>query len=349
MRNIRKMKGKIPGKGEIKSMRKKALTIVAAGAMTMTMSIIAFAGNVGWRYEESDDYGQKRWAYYINESDTDAYRGGWHWIDDNGDGIGERYSFGYGNGGKYISINGELGTNSKGQYVQNGEVLTVNMDEFNSKFHLPNPTSEQIVHDFSHFDAPLESTNYFFIDESRPEQESGLTNIYFSPQLALGAYCRYGGWLTIPVEYPGTIYDDISYVLVAVKPLDAPDKVFATYQEAKADAAANPYTEEEKARKLYLYRNTTTPDGFYVNQYGLMTKDGKVVVHNSGCTMQSSWGTGRISGSWIGWMHPFGTQPFAHLFYLTDEYIAKGYDFKNERTYAFGVCAGLPESESGTY
>lgn len=35
MRNIGKMKGKISEKGEIKSMRKKILTLVAAAVMTM--------------------------------------------------------------------------------------------------------------------------------------------------------------------------------------------------------------------------------------------------------------------------------------------------------------------------
>lgn len=325
-------------------MRKERTTLIVSAAMTMVMTAMtgmtAFAGDAGWRFEGKNYNGTPKWTYYIDENGTNTYEMGWHWIDDDGDGIGERYSF----GGRYIAINGALGTNDKGQYVQNGEILTVNMDEFNKKFHLPAPTSEQIVHDFSHFDAPLESTNYFFIDESLPEQESGLTNIYFSPQHALGAYSRYGGWLAIPVEYPGTKYCDISYVLVAVKALDAPDRVFATYQEAKDDYSAKPYTEEEEARKLYMYRNTTTPDGYYVNQYGLMTKDGKVVIHYSGCIMQSSWGEGRIGGSWVGWMHPFGTQPFAHKTYWEKEV-----DRKNELTYAFGVCAGLPESESGTY
>ena len=72
------MEGKIPEKGEIKSMRKKILTLVAVAVMTMAMSVTAFADGA-WQH---DDTG--RWwlrfpnMYYIDQ---------WKWIDSDADGI----------------------------------------------------------------------------------------------------------------------------------------------------------------------------------------------------------------------------------------------------------------------
>lgn len=329
-------------------MKKRAGFAAMLLALSAAMSTTAFAA--GWEevtiYGRFQDGSNQSWVY---SNEAGVYYRSLQWVDGNGDGIAERYDFSRSREdcGTGLAVrrnekwkkwsndsSGEYSFNDDGQLELNGKLLTMEMEKYNQRFSLANPTSEQIVHDLTDFTLPYESTDYFLIDETRPEVESGLTNIYFNPKYAM-YYDRYGGWYAIPVDYPGAVATvDFPYVFVAVKPLDAPDKVFKHYNDAIEDYNARPYTEAEEARKQYIYRNTTTPDGYYVNQYGLMTKDGKVVVHEGYCHMSSSWGTGYIGTHDIGWIHPFGTQPFEH-------YIGDGVTPE----YAFGDCVGLPEAE----
>lgn len=61
-----------------------AVALMMAAAMNMT----AFAGEVGWTHDN------KGWWYGTDEIGAQRYNDGWHWLDDNKDGLSECYYFG---------------------------------------------------------------------------------------------------------------------------------------------------------------------------------------------------------------------------------------------------------------
>ena len=96
-------------------MRKKILTLVAAAAMTMAMSVTAFAA--GWMQNDTGwwwDNGNGTWA-----------SNNWYWLDGNNDGIQECYYFGM-DGYMYADTTTPDGytVNADGAWTINGVVQT---------------------------------------------------------------------------------------------------------------------------------------------------------------------------------------------------------------------------------
>lgn len=68
--------------------RKNMVTVLMAMVLVLAMSVVAFAGEVGWTRDH------KGWWYGTDEIGAQWYSDGWHWIDGNKDGVAECYYFG---------------------------------------------------------------------------------------------------------------------------------------------------------------------------------------------------------------------------------------------------------------
>ncbi len=96
-------------------MKKKLLTLIATGAMTLSMTISAFAGswqqdNAGWWWQNDDG------SYPVSC---------WKWIDGNNDGIAESYCF---NAAGYLLVSTTTPdgyqVDANGAWIVNGVVQT---------------------------------------------------------------------------------------------------------------------------------------------------------------------------------------------------------------------------------
>ena len=69
-----------------KTMKKRILTMIAAAAMTMAMSVTSFAAIGQWRQDSVGWWWERNGGSYLTNQ--------WMWIDGNADGIAECYCFG---------------------------------------------------------------------------------------------------------------------------------------------------------------------------------------------------------------------------------------------------------------
>ena len=204
-------------------MKKKMLMLAMTAAMTMAMSVNAFAA--GW---QKNDTG---WWYGTNADNSTWHSNGWQWVDGNGDGTAECYYF---DGNGYILTNTTTPdgyqVNADGAWVVNGNVQTKNNGGSEVK------SAEEIL---DYLENRSDGGTFFEIDHSRQPVASGATNIKNGVKKRnCWTYicCKdLGGNLCCPVAF-----DENGYLLV----------------------------------------NTTTPDGYYVNEYGILEIDGVEVIHS---------------------------------------------------------------------
>ena len=227
-------------------MRKKFITLLTAAALSAAMSVTAFAA--GWQQNATG------WWYGTNADNSQWYSNGWQWIDGNNDGTAECYFFDQ-NG--YMAANTTTPdgyqVNENGAWVENGAVQTKAVSQTGGNGQVngrQTHTSQEIV---NHLTAQREDKlkNYmqetvYKIDASRPENNNGVSNI----RLYDGKSYLNNGWaLEIYADKGGRP----SYCFIATDP------------------------------EGYMYVNTTTPDGYYVNEWGQLEIDGQVVKHVQGC------------------------------------------------------------------
>ena len=184
-------------------------------------------------------------GWRYQNNDNSYATNGWQWIDGNNDGVAECY---------YFDANGYMLANTTtpdGYTVDGNGAWTVNGiiqtkgAQNTQSQNTDAPTSQEIV-DYLWHDTKGRS-NRLVIDGSRPESTSGATNI---------KYNRYGfnnGW----VWHPYNVYSGSGTLNCALA-----------------------FNEEG-----YLLVNTTTPDGHYVNEYGVLEINGQEITHNEGCRM----------------------------------------------------------------
>lgn len=189
------------------------------------------------------------WWYATNDDGTAWYANEWQWIDGNGDGVAESY---------YFDQNGYLLTNTTtpdgytvnadGAWTKDGVVQTQGtVSGAEAEAH---PTSQEILNRLSQYEnGTYDKTPRFTIDTSRPAVSSGVTNIKYTDIMFSDAF---SGWLWHDFRNNKGLLD-----LCAVA-LDADG---------------------------YLYVNTTTPDGYYVNEYGFLEVNGIEVTHNRNCCL----------------------------------------------------------------
>lgn len=109
-------------------MKKKLLMMTAVAAMSMTMSMTAFAGVTEGGTKGSWQKDATGW-WWQNEDGSWANTG-WYWIDGNDDGVAECYFF---DGNGYMMANSVSGdgfyVNADGAWVVDGVVQTRNLNE----------------------------------------------------------------------------------------------------------------------------------------------------------------------------------------------------------------------------
>lgn len=185
------------------------------------------------------------WWYGTNTDNSTWHSNGWQWIDGNGDGVSECY---------YFDANGYMLANTTtpdGYQVGADGAWLVNgvvQTQGVQNTQMQNtdaPSSEEIINYLWHDTKGRD--NRLIIDHSRPESTSGATNI---------KYNRVGfnnGW----IWHPYNVYSGSGTLNCALA-----------------------FNEEG-----YLLVNTTTPDGHYVNEYGVLEINGQEVTHTDGCRM----------------------------------------------------------------
>lgn len=173
----------------------------------------------------------------------------WQWIDGNGDGVAECYYFD-GNGYMLANTTTPDGyqVNVDGAWVVNGAVQTQNnRNGTQTVTNTSAPTSEEIV-DYlvnDKLDSTLNNPSmYFKVDYNKATSTNGSTNIKYWTGIQNGwVWHPYYGYSSTGVYLCALAFDENGYLLV----------------------------------------NTTTPDGYYVNEYGMLEINGIPVVHTSEC------------------------------------------------------------------
>ena len=171
----------------------------------------------------------------------------WQWLDGNGDGVAECYYFD-GNGYMLANTTTPDGyqVNADGAWVVNGAIQTQTTQQ-NQPVNSSTPTSEEII-DYLVNDKLDSTLNnpliYFKIDYNKAPAVNGATNIKYWANSQNGwVWHPYYGYSNMGVYLCALAFDENGYLLV----------------------------------------NTTTPDGYYVNEYGMLEINGIPVVHSSEC------------------------------------------------------------------
>lgn len=134
-------------------MKKKLVTIILAGALTVGSAFTAFAGweqtGATWKYQSAGTY----------------YNDGWHWIDGNGDNIAECYFF---NTDSTMLSNtttpDNFTVNENGAWTVNGVVQTkILNDNTSSTGHTNNSASN------TQSQAPTESSRSYYDDNGKAD------------------------------------------------------------------------------------------------------------------------------------------------------------------------------------
>ena len=195
---------------------------------------------------------QNSTGWWYQNNDNSYPTNGWQWIDGNNDGTAECYYFDA-NGYMLVNTTTPDGytVDGNGAWIVNGVVQTQGMGQGQNQSQNQNtdaPSSQEIV-DYLWHDMIWNRENRLVIDSSRPESTSGATNIRYN----LNGIDFRNGW----VWHPYNVYSGGSSL----------DCALAFNEEG------------------YLLVNTTTPDGHYVNEYGVMEINGQEVTHRSKCRM----------------------------------------------------------------
>ena len=190
------------------------------------------------------------------QSDTDGYwwqnddgtypTNTWQWLDGNGDGVAECYYFD-GNGYMLANTTTPDGyqVNIDGAWTVNGVVQTQGTQQ-NQAENTIAPTSEEIMDYLNNDKLGRKST--LEIDYSKPESTNGATNIRHVLNGITNCW------------YPYCYYRHSNGQNISAW-------CFIAFDE-----------------NGYLLVNTTTPDGYYVNEYGMLEINGVPVVHTDTCS-----------------------------------------------------------------
>ena len=170
----------------------------------------------------------------------------WQWIDGNGDGVAESYYFGP-DGYMYANATTPDGytVNADGAWTVNGVVQTQGTQQ-NQPVNTSAPTSEEIIDYLSNDKTGWAGS--LEIDYSKPESISGATNIH--------------------------------HVLSGITNCWYPYCYYRASQSQNSSAYCFIAFDENG----YMLVNTTTPDGYYVNEYGMLEINGVPVVHTDTCS-----------------------------------------------------------------
>ena len=169
----------------------------------------------------------------------------WQWIEGNGDGVAECYYF---RPDEYMLSNTTTPdgytVNADGAWTVNGAVQT-QVNNQNPSTNTNAPTSEEIM-DYLNNDK-TGWTGALKIDYSKPESTSGSTNI-------------------LTINNVKNCWRPYCYYRQSNSP-NASAWCFLAFDE-----------------NGYLLVNTTTSDGYYVNEYGMLEINGVPVVHTDACS-----------------------------------------------------------------
>lgn len=233
----------------MKKTKKQLATLGLAVILASSMSMTSFAGQ--WQQDTT--------GWWYQNDDGSYFNGGWQWIE------GKCYYF---TPEGYCLINTTTPdgytVDGSGAWIVNGAVQKQEMDTITSK-HIP--TSEEIVAHLSVVtDAEIDLMNknnilngrepsytkeslvFLEVDYEKEPVISGITNVRLKGKNMWKEYPT--GW------YWQMYYRDVRGYFLCALAID---------------------------ENGYLYVNTTTPDGFYVNEYGMLEIDGRTVVHTDDC------------------------------------------------------------------
>ena len=184
-------------------------------------------------------------GYWWQNDDGTWPSNSWQWLDGNGDGVAECYYFD-GNGYMLANTTTPDGyqVNIDGAWTVNGVVQTQGTQQ-NQPVNTSAPTSEEIIDYLNNSFSGW--TGSLEIDYSKSESTSGATNIHMINNVknCWRPYCYY-------------------------RQSDSPNAsawCFLAFDE-----------------NGYLLINTITPDGYYVNEYGMLEINGVPVVHTDACS-----------------------------------------------------------------
>lgn len=321
---------------EKKKNRKRLVTLSLAILLASSMIVPTLAGMWSTSTQEFDPqkpynaHGERktRWVYGGNFDNPYAISK-WEWIDEDNDGIAKNYYFDE-RGFLLLDTMTPDGftVNEEGEWTVDGVVQTKQLSigniDWTENGDGGTPTSAMILNALTitgRNDKGKADTS-LMIDTNRAEVSSGVTNIYLSPDTFWQKNGR-NGWI---------------YQKCKVKP-DLQDNYYAVI-------AVN--------EEGYLYVNTTTPDGYTVNAYGMLTIDGEPVLHTEDCrgfpvwsefidstgkTFDKNHGDLSLISPWqyyhSQWMESF--MPFGNLVY---EHVSYRFSHKpyaiSENTYCFG-------------
>lgn len=218
-------------------------------AMALFMAAAMMTGTASTAMAAEWKQDAKGWWW---QEDNGSYPAStWKWLDGNKDGVSECYYFDA-NGYMLTSTTTPDGytVNADGQWVENGTVKTQGTTTSSSR-----PSAEEI---FAHIyryrlesDSTLLDRLMTLVDTSKPAWDNGVTNIHLSDGIGSRWTNTHGGWY-----YVG--YDNIDVHAIALND------------------------------DGYLLADTTTPDGFYVNKYGILEIDGREVAHSEECLYAAS-------------------------------------------------------------
>lgn len=211
------------------------------------VAVIAAAMTVGSAMTSFAGWQSDANGWWWQNEDGSYPSNGWQWIDGNGDGVSESYYFGP-DGYMYANATTPDGytVNADGAWIVNGVVQTQGTQQ-NQPVNTSAPTSEEIL-DYLVNDK-LDSTlnnplMYFKIDYNKAPSTNGATNIRYWTGIQNGwVWHPYYGYSSAGVYLCALAFDENGYLLV----------------------------------------NTITPDGYYVNEYGMLEINGIPVVHTSEC------------------------------------------------------------------
>ena len=224
--------------------------------------------DTGWY---TDDAGDTYYLHTVPDNTLGHMYTGWQWIDDNGDGMAECYYFepesnGY-RGRLYKSTTTPDGytVNEKGQWTQNGIVITKDVTE-------PAPTWRQDAAGKWFYSNGHEYKNeWALVDKPYADAAAGQPAQSWFHFGADGAMDT--GWFTDSNGY--------TYYLNPAKD-NTQGRMLTGWQwiDKDGDGMAECYYFSEDADHVlgHLYKNTKTPDGYTVNSQGQWTENGSVVT-----------------------------------------------------------------------
>lgn len=233
--------------------------------------------DTGWY---TDDAGDTYYLHNISDNTLGHMYTGWQWIDDNGDGVAECYYFetesnGY-RGRLYKNTTTPDGytVNEKGQWIQNGIVITKDMAQGVTQTPAADDGGTWSVDALEkwHYTNGREYKNEWAeISNPYADASKGQPTVSWFHFNADGVMDT--GWFTDGNGY--------TYWLNPEKD-GTQGRMLTGWQwiDDNGDGTAECYylCEDENNVLGHLYKNTTTPDGYTVNSKGQWTRNGSVVT-----------------------------------------------------------------------